>query len=157
MFNENFEVACIHSKKYDFYMFAGGGIKEGEDQVLALKRELEEEIGSSNPEIICEIGSIEEYQDSKYHENHVYHLTSYCFLCKHDGDLVEPIYSEKEMAFEYEPIWIPFKEIIPTFKQNLNNDFFRFGKRELELATAGFELINNKRCTDGISHFKEDL
>ncbi len=157
LFNSKFEVACIHSKKYDFYMFAGGGIKEGEDQVFALKRELLEEIGTKDPEILCEIGMIEEYQDSKYYENHVYHLTSYCYLCKYNGELEEPIYSEKEMEFEYEPIWIPFKDIVHVFEKNVFNNYFRFGKRELELAKAGFDLISSKRCKDGIEHFYHDL
>ena len=39
------KVAMIHSEKYDYYKFPGGGIESGEDHVSALARETLEEVG----------------------------------------------------------------------------------------------------------------
>ena len=38
-------VAMVHSRKYDYYKFPGGGIEAGEDPVSALMREVREESG----------------------------------------------------------------------------------------------------------------
>ena len=38
-------VAMIHSPKYDYYKFPGGGIEEGENPVEAMIRETQEEAG----------------------------------------------------------------------------------------------------------------
>lgn len=42
---ENNKVAMIHSLKYDYYKFPGGGIEKGESIIDALIRETEEEAG----------------------------------------------------------------------------------------------------------------
>ena len=38
-------LAMIHSIKYDYYKFPGGGIEKGEDPVAAMMRETREEAG----------------------------------------------------------------------------------------------------------------
>ena len=38
-------VAMVHSLKYDYYKFPGGGIEPGEDHLAALLREVREENG----------------------------------------------------------------------------------------------------------------
>lgn len=39
------KIAMIHSLKYDYYKFPGGGIEAGEDKINALIREVREETG----------------------------------------------------------------------------------------------------------------
>ena len=41
----NGKVAMIHSEKYDYYKFPGGGIENGEDPIEAMIRETQEEAG----------------------------------------------------------------------------------------------------------------
>lgn len=39
----NKKIAMIHSEKYDYYKFPGGGIESGEDPITAMMRETREE------------------------------------------------------------------------------------------------------------------
>ena len=39
------KIALVHSKKYDYYKFPGGGCKKGENLVETLIREVQEETG----------------------------------------------------------------------------------------------------------------
>lgn len=53
---ENGRVAMVHSLKYGYYKFPGGGIEPGEDNISALLREVREETG-----LEVDITSIREY------------------------------------------------------------------------------------------------
>ena len=50
------KVAMIHSLRYDYYKFPGGGIEDGEDPVSAMIREAREEAG-----LVIIPGSVREY------------------------------------------------------------------------------------------------
>ena len=50
------KVAMIHSIKYDYYKFPGGGIENGENPVEAMIRETREEAG-----LVVVPGSVKEY------------------------------------------------------------------------------------------------
>ena len=39
------KVAMIHSQKYNYYKFPGGGMEKNEDQISTLLREVKEEAG----------------------------------------------------------------------------------------------------------------
>ena len=53
------KVAMIHSEKYDYYKFPGGGIEEGESPIDAVIREVKEESGLTViPESIRELGNV---------------------------------------------------------------------------------------------------
>lgn len=43
--DENGNYAVLYAKKHDLYSLPGGGIEEGEDEISALKREIDEETG----------------------------------------------------------------------------------------------------------------
>lgn len=53
---ENGRVAMVHSLKYGYYKFPGGGIEPGEEPISALVREVREETG-----LIVDITSVREY------------------------------------------------------------------------------------------------
>ena len=55
----NGKIAMIHSKKYDYYKFPGGGIENGEDPFDAMIRETQEEAGLTViPETVKEYGYV---------------------------------------------------------------------------------------------------
>ena len=52
------KAAMIHSMKYDYYKFPGGGIEKGEDPIAAMIRETREEAGLEViPESVREYGN----------------------------------------------------------------------------------------------------
>ena len=59
------KIAMVHSLKYDYYKFPGGGIRNGEDPVEALIRETREEAGLIViPETIRAYGCVHRIQKS---------------------------------------------------------------------------------------------
>lgn len=58
-------VAMVHSIKYDYYKFPGGGIEKGEGPIDALIRETQEEAGLAViPESVREYGYVHRVQKS---------------------------------------------------------------------------------------------
>lgn len=89
------KVYMLYSKKFNDYTFPGGGIKEDEDHKEALKRELNEEFGASNINIIKPIGYTEEIRYGINSTNNTYLQTSYYYLVEADK-FVEPNYIGRE-------------------------------------------------------------
>ena len=62
---KNGKIAMIHSRKYDYYKFPGGGIENGEDPIEAMIRETQEEAGLKViPGTIKEYGYVHRIQKS---------------------------------------------------------------------------------------------
>ena len=57
----NQKLAMIHSMKYDYYKFPGGGIEKGEDPVAAMVRETREEAG-----LVVRFETVKEYYESDF-------------------------------------------------------------------------------------------
>ena len=78
----NGKIAMIHSLKYDYYKFPGGGIEPGENAVDALIRETAEEAGLTViPDSIREYGCVHRIQKSKVKEDEFFMQDNYYFLC----------------------------------------------------------------------------
>ena len=59
------QVAMVHSLKYDYYKFPGGGIRDGENPVDAMIRETLEEAGLKGlPETVQEYGLVHRIKKS---------------------------------------------------------------------------------------------
>ena len=83
------QVAMVHSLKYDYYKFPGGGIRDGEDPVDAMIRETKEEAGLKVlPETVREYGLVHRIQKSAVDENECFIQDNYYYLCK-AADTVE--------------------------------------------------------------------
>lgn len=75
-------VAMVHSLKYDYYKFPGGGIEPGEDPTDALLRETAEEAGRRIlPESIAEYGLVRRAQKSEYPETEYFVQDNFYYLC----------------------------------------------------------------------------
>ncbi len=78
----NGKIAMIHSLKYDYYKFPGGGIEPGERAADALIRETAEEAGLTViSDSIREYGYVHRIQKSTVKEDEFFVQDSYYYLC----------------------------------------------------------------------------
>lgn len=83
------QIAMVHSLKYDYYKFPGGGIKDGENPVDAMIRETREEAGLIVlPETVREYGLVHRIQKSTVVETECFVQDNYYYLCE-AADTVE--------------------------------------------------------------------
>ena len=78
----NGKIAMIHSLKYDYYKFPGGGIEPGESDIDVLIRETAEEAGLTVvPDTIREYGYVHRIQKSTVEEDECFIQDNYYYLC----------------------------------------------------------------------------
>ena len=76
------KIAMVHSLKYDYYKFPGGGIEPGESFEEALIRETKEESGLIViPSSIREYGYVHRVQKSDLGDADYFQQDNYYFLC----------------------------------------------------------------------------
>ena len=115
---KNNEIAMIHSVKYDYYKFPGGGIENGEDPIDAMIRETREEAGLVViPETIKEYGMVHRIQKGNLNEDECFIQDNYYYLC----DALDGIYSQKLDDYEAEEQF-QLEYVDPYFaiKKNIN-------------------------------------
>lgn len=100
------KVAMIHSLKYDYYKFPGGGIEEGEDAVEAMLRETREESGLIViPETVLEYGYVHRIQKSDTDDDECFIQDNFYYMCEAKAQLLSQnlnAYEEKEQfTLEY--------------------------------------------------------
>ena len=79
-------VAMVHSLKYDYYKFPGGGIEAGESPRDALLREVREESGLSvAPESVRELGLVSRRQRWDGEGAEIFIQDNFYYLCEVDG------------------------------------------------------------------------
>ena len=97
--------AMVHSRKYDYYKFPGGGIEGDEDAVTALIREVKEETGLTvNSDGIREYGMVRRLQKGKT-ERTVFVQDNYYYFCDvldgNEGQCLDDYESEEGFTLEY--------------------------------------------------------
>ena len=76
------KIAMIHSLKYDYYKFPGGGIENGESPVTAMVRETREEAGLVvKLETVKEYGYVHRIQKSDQDATECFVQDNYYYLC----------------------------------------------------------------------------
>ena len=99
----NGKIAMIHSQKYDYYKFPGGGIEDGENPIEAMIRETQEEAGLKViPETIKEYGYVHRIQKSDYNPSECFVQDNYYYLCDAVDGLVSQDFDEYEKQESYQ-------------------------------------------------------
>ncbi|MBQ7597434.1 MAG: NUDIX domain-containing protein [Clostridia bacterium] len=96
------KIAMIHSLKYDYYKFPGGGIEAGEDPIAALIRETREEAGL----VIClstvrPYGYVHRIQQSERDERECFVQDNYYYFCEAENETVQQALDAYEAAESY--------------------------------------------------------
>ena len=80
-------IAMVHSLKYDYYKFPGGGIEKGEDPVQAVIRETLEEAGLTViPDSVREYGLVRRVQKSPGDPTERFLQENFYYLCEAEPD-----------------------------------------------------------------------
>lgn len=96
------QLAMIHSKKYDYYKFPGGGIENGENPVDAMIRETREEAGLVvKPKTIKEYGYVHRIQKSGKDASECFVQDNYYYLCEAEDELVSQCLDKYESTENY--------------------------------------------------------
>lgn len=92
-------VAMVHSIKYDYYKFPGGGIEEGESKENAMMREAREEAGLLViPGSVKEYGYVHRIQKSDHEDADYFVQDNYYYVC----DVEESVQAQALDEYEAE-------------------------------------------------------
>ena len=84
------KIAMIHSLKYDYYKFPGGGIECEESPVAAMIRETREEAGLVvRPETVKEFGLVHRIQRSNKDSTECFVQDNFYYLCDAEDETVQ--------------------------------------------------------------------
>lgn len=96
------KVAMIHSLKYDYYKFPGGGIEKGETPVEAMIRETREESGLTvKPETVREYGYVHRIQKSDKDETECFIQDNFYYLCEAEDEAAGQLLDDYEAGEDY--------------------------------------------------------
>ncbi|MGM0846443.1 MAG: NUDIX hydrolase [Bacillota bacterium] len=120
IFKEN-KILLVQSNLGDF-KFPGGGIDGEESHAQALKREVAEETGYINLEVIKKLGLIIETKPDEYEHNTLFQMNSTYYLCRLINlEKVNQVLDEYEADLDYLPKWVTLDEAIQQNQQLIHN------------------------------------
>lgn len=105
------KILMLYSEMFNDYTLPGGGKKSDENEMMALKRELEEEVGATKIEVIKHFGYVEELRYGLNNNGNIYEQTSLYYICKMI-EKGEPKLIEREQAQGIKPVWVDIQEAI---------------------------------------------
>ena len=101
------KAAMIHSLKYNYYKFPGGGIESGESRVAAMIRETREEAGLVViPESVREFGYVHRIQRSTSDPTECFIQDNYYYLCNALEEAVSQDLDDYESEESYVLVFI---------------------------------------------------
>jgi len=102
------EVLCLAWKKYGWRTFIVGGVEEGESTIFAALREIREETGYTDIDLITGLGSLcSGYFAAHKGENRVAHVTGLLFELRTDERVVVPNVDLLPHTF----CWVPVPDV----------------------------------------------
>jgi len=112
------KVAMIHSLKYDYYKFPGGGIENGESPLEAMIRETREEAGLIViPESVKEYGFVHRIQRSDKDATECFIQDNFYYLCEAMDQVIAQQLDDYEAQESYR---LEFVEPLAAISKNRN-------------------------------------
>lgn len=100
------DILLLYTERYHDYTLPGGGIDEGEDCIAGLVRELKEETGAQNVNVLSEFGLYEEFRPWYKDDFDIVHMESFCYVCTIDDELLAPQFEAHEIQNGMTPVWM---------------------------------------------------
>ena len=138
---EGGKIAMIHSLKYDYYKFPGGGIEEGEEPIEAMIRETREEAGLIvKPETVREYGLVHRVQKSDRDAAERFVQDNYYFLCEarpeRTAQALDDYEAEEAYALEFVDAETAIRKNRSVGQSPYNPAMFEREARVLEMLAA---------------------
>ncbi len=141
--NAENKIALVYSTRDKYFKFPGGGIKESEDKITTLIREVSEEVGLCViPESIKEFGSVLRRQKSNMSENTIFEQENFYYFCNVSGDAGKQHLDDYEAEAGFELRVVTFDEALRVNKSFTSND--DFDQIMIDRETRVLELIKEE-------------
>lgn len=112
----------IYSSKVGDYKFPGGGVDKAESHTQALRREIQEECGTTVAHIGSEIGAVIEYDIPVEKEFDIFKMTSHYYECDVQDGFGTQQLDEYEQDLGFKPVWIDIDDAIQQNKALLESE-----------------------------------
>ncbi len=115
------KVLMVHSLKYDYYKFPGGGMEPGENRLEALCRETAEESGYRVlPETVREYGSV--LRRERHEVVDIFHQENYYYLCQVAEFPEHQDLDDYEAEERFTPEWVEPKVAVDINRNREHGD-----------------------------------
>ena len=105
-------ILLMYTKRYDDYSFPGGGVDENEDIREGMIRELEEETGAKNIEVLSEFGIYEEIKPIWKKEYDFINMVSHFYVCDTHRELGKNSLEDYEIKNGMDARWVNIYDAI---------------------------------------------
>ncbi|EGN74787.1 ADP-ribose pyrophosphatase [Idiomarina sp. A28L] len=112
------KILLLYTERYDDFSFPGGGIDAGESPIIGLKRELQEETGAQDIQVLSAFGKITEYMPTWKKDWDLMHQTSYWFHCDIAEELGSSNLEHYEINNGMSAHWVSLEEAV-SHNQNV--------------------------------------
>lgn len=109
---KNAKILLMYTNRYEDYSLPGGGVDEGETLEQGLIRELNEETGAQNIQVIKPFGLYEEYRPWYKDDFDIIRIQSYCYICDIDTTLGQAKLEHYEVQNGMTPKWVNIHDAI---------------------------------------------
>jgi ADP-ribose pyrophosphatase YjhB (NUDIX family) len=115
------DILMLYTERYHDYSLPGGGLDTGEDIEVGLVRELQEETGANNINVVRAFGIYEEYRPWYKPDFDIQHMISYCYICEVDKELGTTSFESHEINNGMKPEWVNIFDTIAHNEETILN------------------------------------